>query len=312
MPWLTSRRPNKILISDGGGIAMSKTLHDLIAATSELRSLPSTTMRLMKLLDDATVGADEVLDVIEKDPSLTANLLKLCNSAYYGLRCQVGSAREALVMLGNKTIVNLAFATSMGDVLRGPLGGYRLGRNELWHHALGTALGAAHLVSLRGDASLRERAFTGGLVHDIGKLLLNRSLKERLVQLPPGASSRELMSAEAEILGFDHSQAGAALGAAWNFPPGLVQLIATHHVPDQDHADWRDLAADVRDLARAVSGANVVAGACGFGGGTDPLPEAALVQTMDRLGYDENILASLVARLPEDLDAMLGVIGESR
>lgn len=291
---------------------MSKPLQDLIAGTSELRSLPSTTMRLMSLLDDATVGANEVLDVIEKDPSLTANLLKLCNSAFYGLRCKVGSAREALVMLGNQTIVNLAFATSMGDILRGPLGGYHLGRNQLWHHALGTALGAAHLVSLRGDATLRERAFTGGLVHDIGKLLLNRALKENLVQLPPEADFKTQMAAEITILGYDHAQAGAALGKAWNFPPALVQLIAAHHVPDEQSHTWQEMGTEERELAQAVAGANAVAGACGFGGGTAPLSEGELMVTMSCLGFAEDTADELIARLPSDLDAMLGVIGESR
>ncbi len=291
---------------------MSKTLQDLIAGTSELRSLPSTTMRLMSLLDDATVAADEVLDVIEKDPSLTANLLKLSNSAYYGLRRQVGSAREALVMLGNKTIVNLAFATSMGDILRGPLAGYHLERNELWFHALGTAIGASKLVSLEGEAGLRERAFTAGLVHDIGKLMLNRSLKENLVQLPPQADSQTLLAAETDILGFDHAEAGAALGAAWNFPSSLVQLIGAHHVPSPGDEIWQGMDEEVHTLLRAVAGANVVTAYCGFGGGCVPMHEPELIETMAGLEFESEDVESLVASLPNDLDAMLSVIGESR
>jgi HD-like signal output (HDOD) protein len=291
---------------------MSKTLHDLIAGTSELRSLPSTTVRLMGLLDDATVGADQVLDVIEKDPSLTANLLKLSNSAYYGLRGKVGSAREALVMLGNKTIVNLAFATSMGDVLRGPLAGYHLERNALWFHALGSAVGASQLISRQGDASLREKAFTGGLVHDIGKLLLNRSLKENLVQLPLVADSQTLRAAEIDILGFDHAEAGAALAAAWNFPVSLVQLIGAHHVPESGEELGQDMAADAQKMVRAVAGANVLTAYCGFGGGSAPRDEVELYEPMARLGFDRETVDAVVAGLPNDLDAMLSVIGESR
>ncbi|MDX2474437.1 MAG: HDOD domain-containing protein [Candidatus Krumholzibacteria bacterium] len=295
---------------------MSKTLHDLIAGTSELRSLPSTTMRLMGLLDDATVGADEVLEVIEKDPSLTANLLKLSNSAYYGLRGRVGSVREALVMLGNKTIVNLAFATSMGDILRGPLAGYHLGRNEFWHHALGTAVGASRLVSRldsgKGEASLREKAFTGGLVHDIGKLLLNRSLKEKLVQLPPAADFQTLLAAEIDILGFDHAEAGAALAVAWNFPVSLSQLIGAHHVPEPGVAVWQDMEDEVHTLVRAVAGANVLTAYCGFGAGSAPLVEDDMYATMAQLEFDRETVEAVVASLPHDLDAMLSVIGESR
>lgn len=291
---------------------MSQSLQDLIAGTGELRSLPTTTRHLIGLLDDATIGVDKVLEVIDKDLSLTANLLKLCNSAYYGLRRQVGTPREALVMLGNRTVINLAFATSMGNIMRGPLGGYRLGRSELWNHALATALAASHLVSLLGDTASRERAFTGGLIHDIGKLLLNQPLKENLVQLPPDVDDAALLAAEAAILGFDHAQAGAALAEAWHFPPDLVQLIATCDLPwpaDEAQADVGD---HQREVVRAVAGANAVAGFCGLGGGARPATEAALLETMSRLGYGEGISQDLVARLPADLDAMLGVIGDSR
>ncbi len=291
---------------------MSKTLQDLIAGTSELRSLPSTTMRLMDLLDDATVGADEVLAVIEKDPSLTANLLKLCNSAYYGLRRQVGTARQALVLLGNRTIVNLAFAASMGDVLRGPLTGYHMERNQMWHHALGTALGAAHLASRQPDVSLRERAFTAGLVHDIGKLLLNGALKQKLVQLPSEPTAAALQAAEVQIMGFDHAEAGAALAQAWNFPPALVDLIAGHHRPGGDAVGGNGNDPEAATLAAAVAGANAVAAWCGFGGGATAMAGADLTEFMANLGYEEALVDEFAARLPGDLDTMLSVIGESR
>jgi HD-like signal output (HDOD) protein len=295
---------------------MPQSLPELIASTKELRALPATTVRLMELLDDATVGADAVLDVIATDPSLTANLLKLSNSAYYGLRRQVGSAREALVRLGNRTVVNLAFATSMGDILRGPLGSYRLGRRELWHHSLGTALGAAYLGAVAGDGTSRDRAtgdraFTAGLVHDIGKLLLNEPLKEHLLQLPPGVTDAALLAAETEILGFNHAQAGAALGEAWNFPPSLVAVIGGGTV-----ADGQPLAADPSDpveaQTRAVAGANAVAAFCGFGGGAAAPDVTQLQEIMQNLGYSAETMEDLVVRLPADLEAMLGVIGESR
>jgi len=282
---------------------MGKSLGELIAATSELSSLPSTTMQLMNLLDDDTVEASRVLEVIEQDPALTANLLKLANSAFYGLRRQVGSAREALVLLGNQTIVNLAFATSMGDVLRGPLAAYRLGRNELWHHALGTALAATHLSSLAGCQETRERAFTAGLVHDIGKLLLNRPLKTELDQLPPECSFTCLLEAESNILGYNHSEAGARLGEAWNFPPYLVNVIGNHHL---DPSGLKD-----DDLIRAVAAANLVTCHLGWGGGTGPITEDDFWESVSCFGYEENVLRDLMEKLPGDLEGMLNMIGES-
>ncbi len=282
---------------------MGKTLEELIATTSELSSLPSTTMQLMNLLDDETVEASRVLEVIEQDPSLTANLLKLANSAFYGLRRQVGSAREALVLLGNHTIVNLAFATSMGDVLRGPLAAYHLNRNDLWHHALGTALGATFLASQSGCQETREHAFTAGLVHDIGKLLLNRPLKAELDQLPPEGSFACLLDAEMNILGFNHAEAGARLGEAWNFPPYLVNAIANHH--------RQPSAADDQILIGAVSAANLVTCHLGWGGGTGAISEDNFWEEVTGYGYEEAVLRELMEKLPGDLESMLNLIGET-
>ncbi len=282
---------------------MSASLAELIATTSELSSLPTTTMQMMKLLDDDTVEASRVLDVIEKDPSLTANLLKLANSAFYGLRRQVGSAREALILLGNQTIVTLAFATSMGDVLRGPLAAYRLDRNALWHHALGTALAATHLASLSGSQEIRERAFTAGLVHDIGKLLLNRPLKNKLDQLPPDCGFSCLLEAESKILGFNHAEAGARLAEAWNFPTYLVHAIENHHINPTSFPE--------DELIRTVSAANLLTCHLGWGGGSGIVTEENFWEEVACFGYDEEILRELIVKLPADLDGMLGTIGES-
>lgn len=283
---------------------MQKSLHELIAATRELRALPSTTLQLTSLLDDDTVDAASVLEIIEKDPSLTANLLKLANSAFYGLRRQVATTHEALVMLGNQTVVNLAFAASMGDVLRGPLAAYRLGRNQMWHHCLGTALAAASLVAL-DDASIsaRERAFTAGLVHDIGKLLLNTPLKKELEQLPVEADFADLMDGEKRILGFDHTEAGACLGESWNFPAPLVEVIRWHHDPEQ--------CPEQADLARAVCMANLVTCKLGFAGGTGPSEEDDFWAECEALRYQREEIEPVLTRLPRELENMLNMIGQS-
>ena len=283
---------------------MVQPLDELIAKTTELRSLPSTTMRLMSLLDDETVEADKVLEVIEKDPSLTSNLLKLANSAFYGVRRQIGTAREALVLLGNRTVVNLAFAASMGDILRGPLASYRLDRGQMWHHALGTALGASHLARLNGSRVTAERAFTAGLVHDIGKLLLNRPLREHLEQLPVEGSMQDLLDAETAILGFNHAEAGARLGEEWNFPPYLVEIIAKHHHPLEG--------AEEEALLKAVAAANLLTSHLGLGGGSGDLDSEELLDAGEALGYDALHLEELAGRLPGDLDGLLSVLGESR
>jgi putative nucleotidyltransferase with HDIG domain len=279
---------------------MKRHLREIIEATGQLPALPATTARLLELMDDESAGTGTVLEVIGTDPALTANLLKLCNSAYYGLRREVGSVHEALVLLGNRTVVQLAFATSLGDVLRGPLAGYRLERDALWRHSLAVAVGAAHLAGAVGDRALRERAFTAGLVHDIGKLVLNGPLKAKLQQLPQTGSYDALRQGERDVLGFDHAEAGRALAESWSFPAALAEVIGRHHDlqgPDAAPASAHD------PLVRAVAAANLGASRAGFGAGS-VCDDQTWQDTLGRLGIDAGEAEAAVSRLPGDVGAL--------
>ncbi len=279
---------------------MTRTLAELITATTELASLPSTTVRLLDLLDEPDVGADAVLEVIEKDPSLTANLLKLSNSAYYGLRRNVGTVREALVMLGNRAVLTLAFAASMGEIMRGPLAGYRLRRRQLWHHSLSSAIAAARLAA-DGSRQDRDRAFTAGLVHDIGKLLLDKPLQGQVEVVPPHARAHELLNAELHILGFDHTMAGAALAEAWSFPVDLAASIGHHHAP----------AADAPAVVRVVAAANLLANRAGFPAGADLVDDDEVAAAIAHAGATAVDVPTLAAEVCRDLEGMLTVLGEA-
>jgi HD-like signal output (HDOD) protein len=292
-------------------------LRDLIASTHELAALPGSVVRLLELLDDMTAGADRVLSIIERDPSLTANLLKLCNSAYYGVQRKIGSVREALILLGNKTVVTLAFASGMGDVLRGPLAGYGMAKDALWRHALATAVGAGYLATRTHAAELRDRAFTAGLVHDIGKLLLNKLLARQLEQMPQGTlgappfsrsgscdlaivyTQEELTQAERRLLGYDHCEAGAALAAAWHFPEMLEQAIRYHH--------HLRVEGEHTELVRVVGAANFIAKGLGLDGGAMVPLEAGTLDPLTDQGIPEDAIFYLLEKLTGTVDEMLGV-----
>lgn len=280
---------------------MVRTLPELIAGTTELAGLPATSIRLLELLDDPEVSAESVAAVIEKDPSLTANLLKLSNSAYYGMRRSVGTVREALLHLGNRTVLTIAFATSMGGVMRGPMSGYRLPRRRLWSHALATGVAAARLCGHDAEAASRDRAFTAGLVHDVGKLLLDRLLQRELEQIPPKAQAKALLVAERSLLGFDHAQAGAALGEAWNFPPDLVEAMGRHHEPTRD----------APALVRVVAAANLIAVHIGEHAGAEIVDEMELAAALMDAGVEEVDLATLETDVRRDFGGLAAILGLS-
>lgn len=281
---------------------MNTTLRELIAGTHELASLPQTTARLLELLDDPTVEAVVLLDIIGRDPGLTANLLKLCNSAYYGRRREVGTLLEALVLLGNRTVLTLAFATSMGRVLRGDLAGYGMRKDVLWRHSLAVAFGAATIVRDDGRQQLGDRAFTAGLLHDIGKLLLAQPLARSLEWEEAASGERNLLDLERQIVGFDHAEAGAALADAWRLPAQLVSAIRWHHQPGE--------AAQDGDLVMAVHWADGIAAALGYPG-AGAQPDAPLAEgPLDVPGLPAEIAHHVAAQLANEVERLAGLMPE--
>ncbi|MEZ4386780.1 MAG: HDOD domain-containing protein [Candidatus Krumholzibacteriia bacterium] len=277
---------------------MPWSLDELIAATPELAAMPATSARLLDLLDEPDVGAAELVAVIEKDPGLTANLLKLCNSAYYGVARELGTVREALVMLGNRTVVTLAFAASMGRLLQAPVSGYRLPRGQLWRHALAVGLVAARLAPAEAATVERNRLFTAGLIHDLGKLLLDRPLRDSLEQLPANLDYSSLVVCERDLLGFDHAMAGAALAEAWNFPADLVEVIGHHHCPSPPGRP-----------AALVMAADLLAADRGHhGGASRVLPEQRDL-ALQAAGLDPEGAIELGDLALRDLDGLLALLG---
>lgn len=273
-------------------------LEKLVASTPELAAMPATTARLLMLLEDPDVDIGEVVRVIEADPSLTANLLKLCNSAYYGLRGEVATVREALVQLGNQQVLTLAFASSMGRMLQVPVTGYRLPRGQLWRHALAVALIAARLTPDDYTTQQRNRVFTAGLVHDIGKLLLDRPLRESLRQLPPDPDYSALVVAERDILGCDHAEAGATLASVWSFPDELVGTIGRHHRP-----------APQSSPAAMVLAADLLAAEGGYHGGATQVSAEQRELAATATGLSTETIAARLTQALADLEGLLALLG---
>ncbi len=212
------------------------SLHDLIAAAPGFTARPDSVVSLMDIIEDPVVEAEKIIPIIERDPGLTAGLLKLCNSPIYSFRRRIGSPREALVLVGNLTFARLCFALSLEPVLHRDLPGYQLDLDTLWQHSLATAYGSAYLVKSIGQAKLKDRAFTAGLLHDIGKLVLDAGLAEDRAAAPgqeaaPQPGKRPTLAVEREKLGFDHAEAGAALMDNWGLPEELVSAVRWHHSP---------------------------------------------------------------------------------
>lgn len=211
------------------------TAQELVAKVKNLPPVSFAALKLVNLLDQPAVSNDEVVQVLKCDNVLTAKLLRACNSPYFGLEEPVSSVDQAVFLLGHQQILHIVLTLAFGSAMVVPLPGYAVEANELWRHSLVAATAAELVVTelpdLNTDASV---AFTTGLLHDIGKLVMGQALTpdtqtDIRKRVEEGGLARS--EAELEILGTDHGAVGACLLQGWHVPEDIVESVANHHRP---------------------------------------------------------------------------------
>ena len=141
------------------------------AAVNSFPGMPGTAVKLLGLIDDPAMRVSQIEEILRQDPGLTANVLRLANSAYFGIPSKIGSIRQAVTLLGLKRLIQLVIAACVNAIMDKPVSGYDLPPGELWRHSIAVSVAAEGLVKeLKGKAA--EEIFTAALLHDVGKLVL--------------------------------------------------------------------------------------------------------------------------------------------
>lgn len=196
-----------------------------------LPTLPSVAMEVISLAKDSRSSMRQIEEVIQTDPSLATKILKVANSPFYGMRREISSLRLALTVLGMNQIRSLIISVSVFKALgKGTEKGFDY--EALWEHSIGAAV-LCRLLARRFGLSFDGEEYVAGLVHDIGKVILDQFLHEEFTQALAAAreNSESLEEAERRIIGVDHAFAGCWLAGKWGLPASLAQAIGDHHSP---------------------------------------------------------------------------------
>ena len=212
------------------------TPKELVTGSIRLVSLPEVCLRVNEMLDEPSVTASDLGNVISQDTSLTARLLKIVNSSYYGFQAKIETVSRAVTVVGLRELRGLVIAASAVETFSN-VPDEILNKVRFWRHSLYCGV-IARLLAEQCHVLHSERLFVAGLLHDIGKLVIAQRLPNETQKIAQQAESegRSEFEVEQEILGYNHAEVGGELMRAWNMPETLFESVAYHHAPQNAEA----------------------------------------------------------------------------
>jgi len=210
---------------------------ELIKRVSDAKVLPMVAKKVLEIVGNDQTSISEICETVQKDQTISANILRIANSAYYGLRKEVTSVRQAILMLGLSAIRDIALTVST------KLQHKRFGIVEqlMWDHSVGAAIAARHIAGGRGK-ELEEIAFFGGLFHDFGKVVINNECPDAFsgVMQRIYNDHEDPLTAERSIFDYAHTEIGALVMEKWKFPAIFVNILENHHLENRSFESFRD------------------------------------------------------------------------
>jgi HD-like signal output (HDOD) protein len=204
---------------------------DLLRGYVQVSSLPVVYTRINDAVNNPRTSMTEISAIISDDPGLTARLLQLVNSAFYGYPNKIDTISRALLIVGLQQLRDLALATSIMTLFEG-ISEDLINMESFWKHSIACGLAAKIIATYRRESHV-ERYFVAGIVHDIGRLIIFKKAPQesRDTLLFCKKNKKTLYSAERQLIGVDHCEVGRALLSSWNLPPVLSEVVSYHHRP---------------------------------------------------------------------------------
>lgn len=294
-----TRQPSKPAAADS---STAEELRDRVLRNlSELPPMPQIVFKALEIIDDSNSDTKRVANLIETDPAIATKVLKMANSAYYGMSGKVTSIQHASVVLGYKTLGELITLAAASSLLGSRLHGYDLDSGALWQHSLGVAFGSK-FIARHKNPSLENNAFSAGLIHDVGKLVLDRPVLNRKKLFDEFLEGGEwsFFSAEKKILGFDHAEIGYDICEHWKIPDILAKAIRYHHNPWQDGQDELVAIVFMADTIAHMAESMAMAGV--IESGLEAVMYMADDEAMTYLGLEEDTVAEIMRNTLDAVD----------
>lgn len=277
---------------------MPITIDEVTRQVRDLPSLPAVITELLTTMDKEDVDVQSLCRKITLDQALTAKTLRLANSSFYGMSSQVTTIQQAISILGFRSIRTLLTACSVTAAFPRNAGG-SFNFEGFWRHSVATAVSAQKLARLL--AVNPDTAFTAGLLHDIGALVLATRFREQYESMLAYRREHDctIVVAEQAVLGIDHTVVGSALTAYWKFPLEMQRAVAGHHTPEDS---------GMSPLTLVVHAANTLAHALDLTGESDDQAPRISHAVWNALGLDEAQSTSLFGDIDTTFNEMCQIL----
>jgi len=265
--------------------------NEISRSAENIRPIPQVALKILRIINEELYEIQNLTEEIRKDQVLSARTLKLCNSVLFASRNRIESLDHALVMLGQHLLLKFVISASLNNFFTQSGQGYSLCKGGLYHHAVGTAAIAEKLANVTGKVE-PSLAYTAGLLHDIGKVVLDQFINSGVsfFYRELNEHGKNFSDIEKQVLGTDHAEVGVNLARNWSFPASLVETIRYHHVPEN--------AEEHPALVHIVYLADLLMSRFHTGLELERLNTDALAARMDAVGLSISEFPQLVDHIP--------------
>jgi putative nucleotidyltransferase with HDIG domain len=268
----------------------------ILKSIKTIPAFPATGNKVAQLLDKEDYSVSQVANIIKFDPSMTANILKMANSAYFSPLHRISNINDAVIYLGQKNLLRAIQTAGISKYYKKGASGYFDKTTDLWEHCVAVAL-MSQILSKKITGKEDMTLYTAALLHDVGKIIMGEFVRDSLAKISLLVSEKNMSFLEAEeaVLGINHADLGGKIAEHWNFPVEITEAIAYHHRPDllekkEKIIPWIVYMADQACLM------------LGVGGGVEGLAQRAVSELLKKFNLRMRDLETSMVMLSDDLD----------